>query len=158
MGGKVLERAGGHACGPYRVPNVDINAVGVHTNNPPCGAMRGFGANQANFGIEGCMDMLADKAGLDGWEIRWRNAVDLGDLFSTGQILDKSVGIRKTLLAVKDRYYGAFNAGRAIGISCGIKNTASATVPRSGASAASSSRTTAPSRSTTATPRWGRGC
>jgi selenium-dependent xanthine dehydrogenase len=123
VGGKVLERAGGHACGPYRVANVDINAVGVHTNNPPCGAMRGFGANQANFGIEGCMDMLADKAGLDGWEIRWRNAVDLGDLFSTGQILDKSVGIRKTLLAVKDRYYEAFNAGRAIGISCGIKNT-----------------------------------
>jgi len=123
VGGKVLERAAGHACGPYEVPHVDVNAVGVHTNNPPCGAMRGFGANQANFAIEGCMDMLADKVGIDGWEMRWRNAVEVGDLFSTGQVLDKSVGIRKTLLAVKDRYYEAKDAGRAVGIACGIKNT-----------------------------------
>jgi xanthine dehydrogenase molybdenum-binding subunit len=66
VGGKVLERAAGHACGPYRVENVHITAVAAHTNNPPCGAMRGFGANQANFGIEGCLDMLAEKVGLDG--------------------------------------------------------------------------------------------
>ncbi len=123
VGGKVLERAAGHACGPYRVANVHVKAVSVYTNNPPCGAMRGFGANQANFGIEGCMDMLAEKVGIDGWEIRWRNAVEVGDLFSTGQILDKSVGIRKTLQAVKDQYYEAHGKGQAVGISCGIKNT-----------------------------------
>ncbi|MFA9565096.1 MAG: molybdopterin cofactor-binding domain-containing protein, partial [Acidimicrobiales bacterium] len=53
VGMKVLERAAGHSCGPYRVPAVDIEAKTVYTNNPPCGAMRGFGANQASFGIEG---------------------------------------------------------------------------------------------------------
>ena len=123
VGGKVLERAAGHACGPYRVANVHVMAEAMYTNNPPCGAMRGFGANQANFGIEGCLDMLAEKVGIDGWEMRWRNAVALGDLFSTGQVLDKSVGVRKTLEAVKDRYYEELNAGKSVGISCGIKNT-----------------------------------
>jgi xanthine dehydrogenase molybdenum-binding subunit len=123
VGSKVLERAGGHSCGPYRVANVDVEALAVATNNPPCGAMRGFGAPQAHFAMDGCLDMLAEKAGLDGWEIRWRNIVDVGDLFSTGQVFEKSVGIRKTMLAVRARYYAARAAGRAVGIGCGIKNS-----------------------------------
>ncbi len=123
VGGKVLERAAGHACGPYRVPAVAVRAVAAYTNNPPCGAMRGFGANQASFAIEGCIDLLAEKAGLDGWEMRWRNAVDVGDVFTTGQILEKSVGIKKTLLAVKSAYYQAREEGRAVGIGCGVKNS-----------------------------------
>ncbi|MCP4202979.1 MAG: selenium-dependent xanthine dehydrogenase [bacterium] len=123
VGSKVLERAAGHACGPYKVANVDVISQGAYTNNPPCGAMRGFGANQVHFAMEGCMDLLAEKAGLDGWEIRWRNAVAVGDVFSTGQVLEKSVGIKKTLEAVKDAYYEAKNAGRATGIACGIKNS-----------------------------------
>ena len=122
VGGKVLERSAGHACGPYRVPCVDIESVAAYTNNPPCGAMRGFGANQAHFAIEGCLDLLAKQVGLDGWEIRWRNALEVGDVFATGQVLEKSVGIRRTLLAVKDRYYEARRAGRAVGLACGIKN------------------------------------
>lgn len=123
VGGKVLERAAGHACGPYRVHAVDVESLAVYTNNPPCGAMRGFGANQAHFAMEACMDLLAKKAGLDAWEIRWRNALDVGDPVTTGQILEKSVGIRKTLAAVKDRYFDAKGAGRAVGIACGIKNS-----------------------------------
>ncbi|MDP3774039.1 MAG: selenium-dependent xanthine dehydrogenase [Gemmatimonadales bacterium] len=123
VGSKVLERAAGHACGPYRVPNVDVESIAAYTNNPPCGAMRGFGANQAHFAIEGCMDLLARKTGLDGWEIRWRNALEVGDTYSTGQVLEKSVGIRKTLAAVKDAYYGAKREGRAVGIACGLKNS-----------------------------------
>ena len=123
VGGKVLERAAGHACGPYRVPNVDVESRAAYTNNPPCGAMRGFGANQAHFAIEGCLDLLAAKVGLDGWEMRWRNALDVGDVFTTGQVMEKSVGIRKTLAAVKDRYYEAKRAGRAVGVACGIKNS-----------------------------------
>ncbi|MGO9245236.1 MAG: molybdopterin cofactor-binding domain-containing protein [Verrucomicrobiia bacterium] len=118
VGTKVLERAGGHACGPYRVPVVDIQSVGAYTNNPPCGAMRGFGANQAAFGIETVIDMLAEKVGIDGWEIRWRNALEVGDMFATGQVLRASVGLKKTLLAVKDVYRNAKFAG----IGCGIKN------------------------------------
>jgi selenium-dependent xanthine dehydrogenase len=123
VGGKVLERAAGHACGPYRVPAVDVESRAAYTNNPPCGAMRGFGANQAHFAIEGCLDLLAKQVGLDGWEMRWRNALDVGDVFSTGQVMEKSVGIRKTLAAVKDRYYAERGAGRAVGIACGIKNS-----------------------------------
>ena len=123
VGAKVLERAAGHACGPYRVLNVHVDAIAAVTNNPPCGAMRGFGANQAAFAIEGCMDLLADQLGIDGWEMRWRNAVDIGDTFASGQVFEKSIGIRKTLLAVKDIYYAARAEGRAVGIGCGLKNS-----------------------------------
>jgi xanthine dehydrogenase molybdenum-binding subunit len=123
VGAKVLERAAGHACGPYRVLNVHVDAIAAVTNNPPCGAMRGFGANQSSFAIEGCMDLLAEKVGIDGWEIRFRNAVDIGDTFASGQVFEKSIGIRKTLLAVKDAYYAARAEGRAVGIACGLKNS-----------------------------------
>ena len=122
VGGKVLERAAAHACGPYRMPALAIEAVAAYTNNPPCGAMRGFGANQASFAIEGCLDLLAAKAGLDRWEMRWRNILRVGDVFTTGQVLEKSVGVEKTLLAVKSAYDAARAEGRAVGIACAIKN------------------------------------
>ncbi len=123
VGAKVLERAAGHACGPYRVPNVDVRALAVYTNNPPCGAMRGFGANQAHFAMEGCLDLLARKAGIDPWVMRWRNALDAGDTFCTGQVLRAGVGIRRTLLAIKGEYDRARREGLPVGIACGIKNT-----------------------------------
>jgi xanthine dehydrogenase molybdenum-binding subunit len=123
VGGKVLERAAGHACGPYRVTAVDVEALAVYTNNPPCGAMRGFGVPQAAFALEGCLDLLAKKVGLDGWEMRSRNIVAVGDAVTTGQVLEKSVGIRKTLDAVKQAYYGARREGKAVGIACGLKNS-----------------------------------
>jgi xanthine dehydrogenase molybdenum-binding subunit len=123
VGSKVLERAAGHSCGPYKVPNVLVEARAVHTNNPPCGAMRGFGANQAHFAMDGALDLLAAEVGLDGWEIRRRNVVDVGDPVATGQILEKSVGIKQTLEAVKKPYYEALKQGRAVGIGCGMKNS-----------------------------------
>jgi xanthine dehydrogenase molybdenum-binding subunit len=123
VGGKVLERAAGHACGPYKVPALAINSTAAYTNNPPCGAMRGFGVNQTSFAIEGCLDLLAAKVGLDGWEMRWRNVVRVGDLFTTGQVLEKSVGVEKTLLAVKEDYYAARASDRPVGIACALKNT-----------------------------------
>ncbi len=119
VGGKVLERAAGHACGPYRVPAADVEARAVYTNNVPCGAMRGFGVNQVNFALEGVLDQLAERAGLDGWDMRWLNAVEVGDVLGTGQRLGPGVGLKKTLLAVKDAYKSA----RFAGISCGVKNT-----------------------------------
>jgi selenium-dependent xanthine dehydrogenase len=123
VGGKVLERAAGHACGPYRVPAVAVHSTAAYTNNPPCGAMRGFGVNQTSFAIEGCMDMLAAKVGIDGWEMRWRNVLRTGDVFTTGQVLEKGVGVEETLLKVKDAYYAARRAGRAVGVACGVKNS-----------------------------------
>ncbi len=119
VGDKVLERAAGHACGAYKVPNVDVEAKAVYTNNPPCGAMRGFGVNQSNFAVEGVLDLLAERVGIDGWEMRWRNALDAGDRFGTGQKLGPGVGLKQTLLAVRDAYRGA----RFAGIACGVKNT-----------------------------------
>jgi len=118
VGGKVLERAAGHACGAYRVPNVDVEARAVYTNNPPAGAMRGFGAVQVAFAIEGMLDRLAERVGLDGWEMRWRNALEAGDRFGTGQLLGPGVGLKRTLLAVRDAYRSA----RYAGIACGAKN------------------------------------
>jgi len=118
VGSKVLERAAGHCCGPYKVDNLHVVSLAVYTNNPPCGAMRGFGANQAAFAIDSMVDILAEKVGLDGWEMRYRNVVDVGDIFATGQQFESSVGLKKTLEAVKDIYKGAKYAG----IACGIKN------------------------------------
>lgn len=119
VGAKVLERAAGHSCGPYRVPAVDVVADAVYTNNLPNGAFRGFGANQAAFAIEGMLDRLAVLVGLDGYDIRERNVLDPGDTFATGQKMNSGCGIRQTLEAVKDLYKSSTN----VGIACGIKNT-----------------------------------
>jgi xanthine dehydrogenase molybdenum-binding subunit len=119
VGAKVLERAAGHACGAYRVPNVDVEAMTVYTNNVPCGAMRGFGVPQVTFALEGLLDDLAGRVGIDRWEMRWRNALDVGDRTGTGQRLGPGVGLKRTLLAVRD----AFRTARYAGIACGMKNT-----------------------------------
>ena len=96
------------------------NSKAVFTNNPTSGAMRGFGSNQAQFAMEGVMDMLAEKVGVDGWEIRMRNILNPGDAFATGQIMRESVrGMRVALEAVKDIYKNAKYAG----LGCGIKST-----------------------------------
>ena len=117
---KCLLRAACHACGPYRVPNVDVESKAVYTNNPTSGAMRGFGSNQAQFAMEGAMDLLAEKVGVDGYEIRMRNILNPGDAFATGQIMRESVlGLRRSLEAVKDTYKNA----KYVGIGCGIKST-----------------------------------
>jgi selenium-dependent xanthine dehydrogenase len=116
---KCLLRAACHSCGPYRVPNVDVEAKAVFTNNPNSGAMRGFGSNQAQFAMEGIMDLLAEKVGIDGYDIRERNVLLPGDAFATGQIMRESCGILQTLQAVKDIYKSA----KYVGIGCGIKST-----------------------------------
>jgi CO/xanthine dehydrogenase Mo-binding subunit len=118
VGDKVLQRACGHSCSAYEVPNVFVESHAVYTNNPPCGAMRGFGSNQANFAMEGCMDRLAEAVGIDGWEIRWRNALDVGGTFATGQVLGEGVGLKDCLLAVKD----AYRTARYAGVACAVKN------------------------------------
>jgi selenium-dependent xanthine dehydrogenase len=117
---KCLLRAACHSCGPYRVPNVDIESKAVYTNNPTSGAMRGFGTNQAHFAMEGIMDILAERIGVDGYDIRERNILNPGDAFATGQIMRPSVrGLRETLQAVKEIYKSSKYAG----LACGIKST-----------------------------------
>ena len=119
VGNKVMERVAGHASGGYHVPNVDILALTVYTNNIPSGAMRGFGANQAAFAIESCVDELCTLGGFDRWKFRYDNALEEGKMTATGQILGKGVGIKSCLLALKEHFYKA----RYAGLACGIKNS-----------------------------------
>ncbi len=124
VGSKVLERAAGHASGPYRVPSIEVDAVAVRTNNPVCGAFRGFGANQAQFAMEGVIDRLAELVGISGWEMRSRNIVVPGDVWGPGQIMDDGcAGIRECLDAMKPYYDDAVAAGKAVGLGIGLKNS-----------------------------------
>ncbi|HJL99491.1 MAG: molybdopterin-dependent oxidoreductase [Acidimicrobiales bacterium] len=124
VGMKVLERAAGHATGPYVLQAVDVEAVAARTNNSVCGAFRGFGANQAQFAMEGIMDRLAEKVGISGWEIRSRNVVKPGDVWGPGQIMDDGcLGARACLDAVKPAYDEAVQAGLPVGVGLGLKNS-----------------------------------
>tara|TARA_B100000686_G_C16787070_1_gene975954 strand:- start:843 stop:3419 length:2577 start_codon:yes stop_codon:yes gene_type:complete len=124
VGMKVLERAAGHACGPYVIPNIEVEAVAVRTNNSVCGAFRGFGANQAQFAMEGVMDRLAEKVGISGWEIRDRNVITSGSIWGPGQIMDDgSLGAKACLDAVKPEYDAAVSAGKPVGVGLGLKNS-----------------------------------
>lgn len=85
----VLANAAYFAVGPYRCGSVAVDGVGTRTNNPPCGAMRGFGAVQVCFGYEAQMDRLAAEIGIDPLELRRRNALATGDpMPTTGQIIE----------------------------------------------------------------------
>lgn len=119
VGMKVLERAAGHAAGAYSVPNVRVRSRAVHTNNVPCGAMRGFGVPQATFAMENCVDDLCRQGNFDRWQFRYDNALDAGRETVTGQVLKGGVGLRETLLAVMDVFQRSAHAG----IACAIKNT-----------------------------------
>ena len=124
VGMKVLERAAGHATGPYHTPAVDVSAYAVRTNNPVCGAFRGFGANQAQFAMEGCLDRLADMVGISGWEIRKRNVIRPGQVWGPGQIMDDGcLGAEACLDAVKPHIDDALSRGRAVGLGLGLKNS-----------------------------------
>jgi xanthine dehydrogenase molybdenum-binding subunit len=124
VGMKVLERAAGHATGPYHTPAVDVASVAVRTNNPVCGAFRGFGANQAQFAMEGCLDRLAGMVGISGWEIRKRNVIHPGEVWGPGQIMDDGCkGAEACLDAIKPQYDSAVASGAAVGLGLGLKNS-----------------------------------
>jgi CO/xanthine dehydrogenase Mo-binding subunit len=87
----VCSNAASFACGPYRVENALLEATALYTNNPPCGAMRGFGAVQTCFAAEAQMDKLAGALGIDPVEFRLLNALAPGDVLPTGQRIDGSL-------------------------------------------------------------------
>ena len=97
----VVGNAGTMGAGPYVVPNVHIDAYGVYTNNPPCGAMRGFGSVQAAFGYEAQMDKLAAALGMDAVEFRCRNAMEQGSTGPTGQVIDSPAPVAEMLRRVE---------------------------------------------------------
>ncbi|MDA0566737.1 xanthine dehydrogenase subunit D [Streptomonospora sp. S1-112] len=83
--------------GPYEIPHAAVDAYGVYTTNPPCGAMRGFGAVQACFGYESQMDRLAEALDMDPVEVRLRNAVGRGSVLPTGQRIDAPLPMAEML-------------------------------------------------------------
>jgi xanthine dehydrogenase D subunit len=98
----VVGNGGTLGLGPYRIPNVHVDARGVYTNNPPCGAMRGFGCVQAAFAHEALMDELADTLGVDRVEIRARNGMREGDHNITGQVIDSAAPVAELIRRVRD--------------------------------------------------------
>ncbi|EPY6471180.1 selenium-dependent xanthine dehydrogenase [Clostridium sporogenes] len=119
LGGPVLQRACTHAAGPYKCPNVKIKGTAVYTNNPPAGAFRGFGVTQSVFASECNLNLLAEKVGISPWKMRFKNAVEPGDVLPNGQIVDKGTAIKETIMAVKDIYENSKYAG----IACCMKNS-----------------------------------
>jgi aldehyde oxidoreductase len=137
-GPTVANRVPVHATGPYAVPNVLCTSAAIHTNGPPSGAFRGFGVPQAAIAGEALMDMLAERLGLDPWAIRRINALGVGGVTPTGQVLGEGAALPECLDAIRPRWDAlraeavAFNAcqsgplRRGAGIACmwyGIGNT-----------------------------------
>ena len=97
----VIANASCFSCGPYRVPNATIDGIVVYTNNPPCGAMRGFGSVQNCYAHEAQMDKLAAELRVDPVELRMRNALETGDTLITGQVIEGPVPVAELLQRIK---------------------------------------------------------
>ena len=98
----VISNATSFAAGPYLVPNAAVDGYAVRTNNPPCGAMRGFGAVQTSFAAEAQMDKLADALGMDPIELRLRNALKTHDMLLTGQVIIGTAPVTECITACRD--------------------------------------------------------
>ncbi|MDK2917700.1 MAG: hypothetical protein PWQ37_433 [Candidatus Petromonas sp.] len=101
----VLRKSGVHATGPYEIDNVKIDSYAVYTNNPFCGAMRGFGATQIPVACEQQMDIIAEKLGISPVEIRLRNCFRKNSVTATGQVLVESVPLDKCIRIVSKRLF-----------------------------------------------------
>jgi xanthine dehydrogenase D subunit len=99
----VIANASCFSCGPYRVPNATIDGIVVYTNNPPAGAMRGFGSVQNCYAHEAQMDRLAAALGMDPVELRIKNALETGDTLITGQVIEGPIPVAELLERVRDR-------------------------------------------------------
>jgi selenium-dependent xanthine dehydrogenase len=97
LGEKVMTRATTHSAGPYDIPNVRADCYAMYTNNPPAGAFRGFGVTQSAFAVESMMDKLAETLNIDPVELRRMNALHVGSITNTGQVLKESVGLMECL-------------------------------------------------------------
>ena len=96
----VLANACCFATGPYKVPNAQIEGWGVRTNNPPCGAMRGFGNVQTCFAVEAQMDKIASTLDIDPIELRLRNALETGDKIITGQTIKGAAPVKEVITSL----------------------------------------------------------
>ena len=118
LGGPVLQRACTHAAGPYNYQDIVIDGKAYYTNNPPCGAFRGFGVTQSCFAAECNLNKLAELVGISPFEIRYINAIRPGQVLPNGQIADEGTALVETLEAVRPYY----EANPKAGIACAMKN------------------------------------
>ena len=109
--------------GPYRVATVVMDSWAVYTNNPPCGAMRGFGAVQACFAYESQMDKLAAALGMDPVDLRVKNAISEGSSVPTGQVVDSAAPVAKLLRLVQARPMPAAQTADLRSLPGGVSNT-----------------------------------
>ena len=137
LGDKVMTRATTHSAGPYEIPHTKADCYAMYTNNPPAGAFRGFGVTQSCFAIETMIDILAEKLDMDPVKVRRKNALHLGSITNTGQVLQESVGLLECLDRVEREIrertdgdpfksrevIGSPHLRRAWGIAVGFKNT-----------------------------------
>jgi xanthine dehydrogenase molybdenum-binding subunit len=137
LGDKVMTRATTHSAGPYEIPHTKADCYAMYTNNPPAGAFRGFGVTQSCFAIESMIDILAEELNFDPVALRKLNALHLGGVTNTGQVLRESVGLLECLDKVEQvvreqadgnpfeshQVAGSPHLRRAWGISVGFKNT-----------------------------------
>jgi len=129
-GPSVTEKAGYRAHGPYRIPHVLTNAYSVYTNTVPAGAFRGFGGPQVAFAYESHIDMIAERLGVDPFELRMKNLLDQGENFSPGDTpidCDLKAGLKNVAQAIgwDARPNGKQNSGSkkiGIGIATAMKD------------------------------------
>jgi len=119
----VVANAATLGVGPYEVDNVTIDAYGLYTNNPPCGAMRGFGAVQAGFAYESQMDKLAEALGMSPVDVRVRNAMTEGSVMPTGQVVDSAAPVAQLLKLVQDKPLPAGTSSDIRELPGGVSNT-----------------------------------
>ncbi|GAA3119388.1 molybdopterin cofactor-binding domain-containing protein [Streptosporangium carneum] len=119
----VVGNAASLGVGPYEVPNIHLDAYGVYTNNPPCGAMRGFGAVQACYAYESQMDRLAEACGVSPVEIRVRNAVSQGSKLATGQVVDSPAPLAGMLRGLAAQPLPAASGGGPLDMPGGVAQT-----------------------------------
>ncbi len=136
LGEKVMTRATTHSAGPYDIEHVRADCYAMYTNNPPAGAFRGFGVTQSAFAVETMMDRLAETLDIDPVELRRMNALHVGSITNTGQLLRDSVGLTECIDKVEAEMLklnphpfkpqpvpGAEHLVRAWGVASAYKNT-----------------------------------
>ncbi|MDG1473169.1 MAG: molybdopterin-dependent oxidoreductase [Ascidiaceihabitans sp.] len=139
-GPTVANRVPVHASGPYQIADYRAESKGIHTNNPPAGAFRGFGVPQSAIAQESLFDSLAEKLGMDALEFRILNALENGAPTVCGQVFDQGVGIKACLKALRapwaaeNRAAQDFNAQsdtvkRGVGIAAGWYGCGNTSLP-----------------------------
>ena len=114
---QILQQTVIHACGPYRIPNFDLLAEAIRTNNPPTTITATAGIVEITFAIEGAINLLAKHIKLDSWAIRYRNALKTGDMLPNGQFVSKNRSIIQSLETIREAYYK--HDGK-VGIACSM--------------------------------------